>query len=132
MSIQDRFDVLLFDSQSTERALMAEILNQIGCNVTLAFDRNDCIEKLSVYVFNLLIFDHCNTELSISDFVENIESIDMATVIAMMVTLPSKFYEEKYGCSAVDFLIFKPFGYKEVNNLIIEASTISKKLRDVA
>ena len=49
--------------------------------------------------------------------------------VAMMVTLPSRFYEDKYGCSGIDFLIFKPFGYKEVLWLVSEAFQYSLKLR---
>ena len=57
------------------------------------------------------------------------EAIDCCMPVAMMVTLPSKFYEDKYGCSGIDFLIFKPFGYKEVLWLVSEAFQYSLKLR---
>ena len=122
-------DVLLFDSQSDQLVMMKEILNRIGCRVSLVMNEYECIAKLMHKKHDLVIFDHGIPGLDVTSFVAQLETIDRCMSVAMMVTLPSKFYEEKYGCSGVDFLIFKPFGYHEILLLVREAFQYSLRLR---
>jgi len=122
-------EVLLFDNQISEMELMAEILVRIGCQVTLAYNEYDCYEKIKNKEYGLLIFDHDTPGLDVSNFVMRIEHVNLLTPVAMMATLPSKFYEKKYGYSGIDFLIFKPFGLAQVSRLVEDATEYSWKLR---
>ena len=76
-----------------------------------------------------MLFDHSIPGLDITGFVNQLEAIDRCMSVAMMVTLPSSFYEDKYGCSGIDYLIFKPFGYNELLMLVKEAFQYSLKLK---
>jgi len=122
-------EVLLFDSTRDQLLMMEEILKRIGCRVTLVMSEYECFAKLMNRRYDLVIFDHGIPGLDIAAFVAQLETIDRCMSVAMMVTLPSRFYEEKYGCSGIDFLIFKPFGYKEILLLAREAFQYSLKLR---
>ena len=122
-------EILLFDSKNDQLAMMEEILTQIDCNVSSVMKENECFAKLISGKYDLIIFDHCISGLDVIDFVTQVETIDRGICVAMMVTLPSRFYEDKYGCSGIDFLIFKPFGYNEVLWLVSEAFQYSLKLR---
>lgn len=122
-------EVLLFDNQISEMELMEEILVSIGCQVTLAYNEYDCYQKIGDRVYDLLIFDHDTPGLDVSNFVMRIEHINLVTPVAMMATLPSRFYEKKYGCSGIDFLIFKPFGCAQVSRLIEDATEYICRLR---
>ena len=122
-------EVLLFDSKTDELIMMEEMLTRIGCKVSLVIREHECIAKLMKSRFDLVIFDHDIPELDVTSFVTQVETIDRCMSVAMMVTLPSRFYEDKYGCSVIDFLIFKPFGYNEILLLAREAFQYSLKLR---
>ncbi len=122
-------DVLLFDSQRDQMVMMKEILNRVGCRVSLVMNEYECFSTLMKKRYDLVIFDHGISGLDVTGFVAQLETIDRCMSVAMMVTLPSRFYEDKYGCSGVDFLIFKPFGYNEILLLVREAFQYSLKLR---
>ena len=122
-------EVLLFDSRHDQLMMMEEILIRIGCEVTSVMKENECFAKLISGKYNLVIFDHGIPRLDVSGFVTQIETIDRCVSVAMMVTLPSIFYENKYGCSGIDFLLFKPFAYNEISLLVKEAKQYSLKLR---
>lgn len=122
-------DVLLFDSQRDQMVMMKEILNRVGCRVSLVMNEYECFATLMKKRYDLVIFDHGISGLDVTGFVAQLETIDRCMSVAMMVTLPSRFYEDKYGCSGVDFLIFKPFGYDEILLLVREAFQYSLKLR---
>ena len=122
-------EVLLFDNHSAEARLLEEILVRLGCRVTLAESANDCLGKMQNAKFVLVIFDHAIPGLDVIDFVTRIEEINLTTPLAMMVTFSSRFYEEKYGCSGIDFLIFKPFGFSQVLGLVVAARKLARRLR---
>jgi DNA-binding NtrC family response regulator len=122
-------DVLLFDSRKDQSMMMEEILKRIGCKVSPVMKEHECFAKLISEGYDLLIFDHDIPGQDVTGFVTQIERIDRCMSVAMMVTLPSRFYEEKYGCSGIDFLIFKPFGYNEIILLVRNAFHYSLKLR---
>ena len=122
-------EVLLFDNHSVETVMLKEILDRLGCRVTLAESASDCLEKIQNVNFVLVIFDHAILGLDVSDFIAKVEGINLTTPLAMMVTFSSRFYEEKYGCSGIDFLIFKPFGYSQVLGLVAEARKLARNLR---
>jgi DNA-binding NtrC family response regulator len=122
-------EILLFDSRNDQLAMMEEILTRIDCNVSSVMKEYECFAKLISGKYDLVIFDHGIPGLDVIDFVTQVETIDRSICVAMMVTLPSRFYEEKYGCSGIDFLLFKPFGYNEITSLVKEAVQYSLKLR---
>jgi len=122
-------DVLLFDSRSDQLLMLEEILANIGCRFLSVMQEGDCLAKLVSGRYDLVIFDHGIPGLDVTGFVARLETIDRCTPVAMMVTLPSRFYEDKYGCSGVDFLLFKPFGYSDVLWLVGEAFQYSLQLR---
>ena len=122
-------EVLLFDCRNDQLIMIEEILTQIGCKVSLVMKKYECIAKLKSGKYDLVIFDHGIPGLDVTGFLTEIETIDRSMSIAMMVTLPSRFYEDKYGCSGIDFLLSKPFGYNEVLLLVREAFQYSLKLR---
>jgi DNA-binding NtrC family response regulator len=122
-------EVLLFDAQKDQLLMLEEILARIGCRVSSVMRKDECLTKLGAGQYDLMIFDHDIPGLGVTDFVNQIETIDRSMPVAMMVTLPSRFYEEKYGASGIDFLIFKPFGYNEILWLAREAFAYSVKLR---
>jgi DNA-binding NtrC family response regulator len=122
-------EILLFDSRNDQLAMMEEILTRIDCNVSSVMKEDECFAKLISGKYDLVIFDHGIPGLDVIDFVTQVETIDRSICVAMMVTLPSRFYEEKYGCSGIDFLLFKPFGYNEITSLVKEAVQYSLKLR---
>ena len=123
-------EVLLFDKHRAEIGLMEEILTRLGCRVTLAFDENDCVEKFRNASYVLVLFDHAIPGLDVAGFVSKIEAISLKTPVAMMVTFSTRFYADKYGCTGVDFLIFKPFGFAQVLGLMTEARKLARRLRD--
>ena len=122
-------EILLFDSRNDQLAMMEEILTRIDCHVSSVMKEDECFSKLIRGKYDLVIFDHGIPGLDVIDFVTQVETIDRSICVAMMVTLPSRFYEEKYGCSGIDFLLFKPFGYNEITSLVKEAVQYSFKLR---
>jgi DNA-binding NtrC family response regulator len=122
-------DVLLFDSEINQLLMMEETLKRIGCKVTPVKKEIECFAKLINGRYDLVIFDHEIPGLDVTGFVSQVEKIDQCLSVAMMVTMPSRFYEDKYGCSGIDFLIFKPFGYDEVLLLLRNAFQYSLKLR---
>ena len=122
-------DVLLFDSKKDQSMMMEEILKRIGCKVSPVMKEHECFAKLISKGYDLLIFDHDIPGQDVTGFVTQIEKIDRCMSVAMMVALPSRFYEDKYGCSGIDFLIFKPFGYNEIILLVRNAFHYSLELR---
>lgn len=122
-------EVLVFDSRGDQLLMMEEILANIGCRVSSVMKEDECFARLMSRKYDLVIFDHGIPGLDVTGFVTQIETIDRRMPVAMMVTLPSRFYEDKYGCSGIDFLIFKPFGYSEVLWLVSEAFQYSLQLR---
>ena len=109
--------------------MIEEMLKKMGCRASLGMIEYDCVAKLINGRYDLLLFDHSIPGLDVPRFVNQIEIFDRSMSVAMMVTLPSKFYEDKYGCSGIDYLIFKPFGYNELLLLVKEAFQYSMKLK---
>ena len=122
-------DILLFDSKKDQSVMMEEILKRIGCKVIPVAKEHECFAKLISERYDLVIFDHDIPRLDVTGFVAQIERIDRCMSVAMLVTLPSRFYEDKYGCSGIDFLVFKPFGYNEILLLVRNAFQYSLKLK---
>ena len=122
-------EVLLFDHRVDQSLMIEEMLKEMGCKVSLVMIEYDCVAKLINGSYDLLLFDHSIPGLDVPRFVNQLEIIDRSMSVAMMVTLPSRFYEDKYGCSGIDYLIFKPFGYSELLLLAKEAFQYSKKLK---
>jgi len=127
----NNMEVLLFDNRSDQSLMIEEMLRQIGCRVSLVMIEYDCFAKLINGRYDLVLFDHSIPGLDVTGFVNELETIDRCMSVAMMVTLPSRFYEEKYGCSGIDYLIFKPFGYDELLFLVTEAFQHSQKLKKI-
>jgi DNA-binding NtrC family response regulator len=125
----NNMEVLLFDNRTDQSLIIEEMLRQIGCRVSLVMIEYDCFAKLINGRYDLVLFDHSIPGLDVTGFVNELETIDRCMSVAMMVTLPSRFYEEKYGCSGIDYLIFKPFGYDELLFLVREAFQHSQKLK---
>jgi DNA-binding NtrC family response regulator len=130
MAKMNNMEVLLFDNTTDQSPMIEEMLKQIGCIVSSVMIDYDCFAKLINGRYDLLLFDHSIPDLDIADFVNQLEIIDPCMSVAMMVTLPSRFYEDKYGCSGIDFLLFKPFGYEELLLLVREAFQYSLKLKE--
>ncbi len=124
-------EVLLFDNRTDQSLMIEEMLKQIGCTVSRAMIKYDCFAKLINGRYDLVLFDHSIPGLDVNGFVDQLETFDPSMSVAMMVTLPSRFYEEKYGCSGIDYLIFKPFGYEELLLLVKEAYQYSLKLKKI-
>lgn len=122
-------EVLLFDHRVDQSLMIEEMLKEMGCKVSLVMIEYDCVAKLINGSYDLLLFDHSIPGLDVPRFVNQLEIIDRSMSVAMMVTLPSRFYEDKYGCSGIDYLIFKPFGYNELLLLAREAFQYSQKLK---
>ncbi len=122
-------EVLLFDNKIVQALMIEEILCRIGCSVSLVKNEAECFTKLINGRYDLLLFDHSIPRLDVSGFVNQLEKVDRRMSVAMMVTLPSRFYEDKYGCSGIDYLLFKPFGYNEILLLAREAFQYSLKLK---
>jgi DNA-binding response OmpR family regulator len=122
-------EILLFDHSLDQSLMVKEILNRIGCRVSPVKNEFDCFTRLINGRYDLVLFDHSIPGLDITGFVNQLEAIDRCMSVAMMVTLPSSFYEDKYGCSGIDYLIFKPFGYNELLMLVKEAFQYSLKLK---
>jgi DNA-binding NtrC family response regulator len=122
-------EVLLFDSRNDQLVMMEEILTRLDCKVSTVRNEHECFTKLINGKYDLLIFNHGIPRLDVAEFVAQVETIDRCISVAMMVSLPSRFYEDKYGCSGIDFLLFQPFGYNEVSWLVKEALQYSLKLR---
>ena len=119
-------EVLLFDNRNDQSRMIAEMLKQIGCRVSPVKIKHDCFAKLINGRYDLVLFDHSIPGLDVTGFVNKLEIIDRSMSVAMMVTLSSRFYEEKYGCSGIDYLIFKPFGYEDLLLLVREAFQYSQ------
>lgn len=119
-------EVLLFDNRTDQSRMIKEMLKQIGCRVSLVMIKSDCFSKLINGRYDLMLFDHSIPEQDVTSFVNRLEIIDRCMSVAMMVTLPSKFYEGKYGCTGIDYLIFKPFGYEDLLLLVREAFQYSQ------
>ena len=125
----NNMDVLLFDNRTDQSLMIEEMLKQIGCRVSLVMVKSDCFAKLINGRYDLVLFDHSIPGLDVTGFVNKLEIIDRSMSVAMMVTLSSRFYEEKYGCSGIDYLIFKPFGYEDLLLLVREAFQYSQGVK---
>jgi len=125
----NNMEVLLFDNRTDQSLMIDEMLKQIGCSVSLVMVKYDCFAKLINGRYDLVLFDHSIPGLEVTGFVNQLEIFDRYMSVAMMVTLPSRFYEEKYGCSGIDYLIFKPFGYEELLFLVREAFQHSQEIK---
>ncbi len=121
--------VLLWDDKRIERELIEEMLFKIGCNVTSVNDEVECLTKFSDKRYNLLIFDQGVPYLDVKGFLEKLAEIDPFTPVAMMATLNIEFYEKKYGDTNIDFLVFKPFEYIQLQSLVEEAMELSRRLQ---
>ena len=130
MAKTTKMEVLLFDNRDDQSRMLKEMLKQIGCRVSHVMLQYDCFAKLVNGRYDLVLFDHCIPGLDVAGFVQELEMIDRGMSVAMMVTLPSRHYEEKYGCSGIDYLIFKPFGYDNLSLLVTEAFQYSQELKE--
>jgi DNA-binding NtrC family response regulator len=125
-------EVLLFDNRFEQSIMLEEMLEQLGCRTNLVMDELGCFAKLLNSRYDLVIFDHSTPGLDVNGFVNQLETIDRSMSVAMLVTLPSAFYEEKYGCSGIDFLLFKPFGLEGLLILVEDAFKYSQKLKNIS
>jgi DNA-binding NtrC family response regulator len=124
-----KVEILLWDDKNTERELIEEMLVKIGCNIISVNDELECLTQFSNRRFSLVIFDQAIPHLDVKGFLDKLAEIDPFTPIAMMATLNIEYYEKKYGDTNIDFLIFKPFEYVQLQKLIDEAMELSGKLR---
>jgi len=127
----NRKKVLVFDSHINEREMISDMLFQFGYHATQAGSKSDCYSEIHHHSYRLVLFDHDIPELDINEFIEQIENIDLRLPIAMMGTLSSGFYENKYSCSGIDFLLFKPFGLEQMMRLIGEAEILFEKRKAI-
>lgn len=129
MSKNNKTEILLWDDKRLERELIEEMLFKIGCNVASVNDEVECLRRFGNKRYNLLIFDQGVPYLDVKGFLDKLAEIDPFTPIAMMATLSIQFYEQKYGDANIDFLIFKPFEYVQLQKLVEEAVELSRRLR---
>ena len=123
-------NVLLFDNRFDQSIMIEELFEQIGCRIDLVMDVLGCFEKLITTKYDMVLFDHSIPGLDVSDFVNQLENTDRYMSVAMMVTLSESFYEDKYGCSGIDYLLFKPFGLEDLLFLVENAFQFSQKLKN--
>jgi DNA-binding NtrC family response regulator len=123
-------EVLLFDRQNIQRDLLTEMLTEIGCNVTAVKNENDCFMEFVKKNYHLFLFDQNIPDTNLNKFLAKLTKLDQFTPMAMMATLPIEFYDEKYGRSDVDFLIYKPFELTQLSKLVQEASELFQKLKE--
>jgi CheY-like chemotaxis protein len=120
--------ILLFDSNRIERELISEILATIDCEVTAVASKNDCIKLVKKKKYDLIIVDQNIQEADIDDFVIELSEMLPLTPVAMMITTDSESLTAAYGEINVDFIISRPFGYRELKSLVEEAVELSRKL----
>jgi CheY-like chemotaxis protein len=120
--------ILLFDSNRIERELISEILANIDCEVTAVASKNDCIKLVKKKKYDLIIVDQNIQEADIDDFVIELSEMLPLTPVAMMITTDSESLTAAYGEINVDFIISRPFGYRELKSLVEEAVELSRKL----
>ncbi len=128
--MNETIEVLLVDNHRVERELIGEILRNMGCRVTLGTNDQECVSLFNRKKYDLIIFDHNTVESNFNNFVTKLAEIAPLTPTAMMVTIDPELYVEKYGELNIDFLVSKPFGYRELQNLVREALALSYKLKE--
>lgn len=129
MQINKEIKILLLDNHNVERELIREILTSIGCLVTASSNEQESVRLFNKEKYDLVILDQNTLESDVDIFVAKLSEIDPLTPIAMMVTIDTSFYVDKYRESNIDFLISKPFGYSQLANLVKEAIELSQKLK---
>ena len=129
LPIHEPIEILLLDDNNIERELIKELLINIGCNVTSVSTEKECLLRFTYNEYDMVLFDQNISGTDIDSFVTKLAEINLFTPIAMMVSMDIDFYAEKYSRSNIDFLISKPFGYAQLQELVEDVIEFSQRLK---
>ncbi len=108
------FKVLLVDDEGVVRETLAEMLEDEGCEVTMASDAEDALLKFQKYQCDLVLTDLSMPGLNGYELAKRIKSIDKAVPVFLITgwnQLDRKFMESNNMISGI---IEKPFNMEEI------------------
>lgn len=110
--------VLIVDDQVGIRYLLEEILEQEGCNVELAANGKEALDKMEQVIPDLMMLDYKLPIMSSSELLIQLKQKEIQIPILVMSGLPDKAEEQMKLYACVKQIIAKPFQVNEIREII--------------
>lgn len=129
------FDVLVAEDHPYNQVLMSEILDSIGCRVSMAENGKDALEQLDAHDFDLIIMDN---RMPVMTGIEAIAKIRARTDWKMqipIITLTANAMrgaEKEHKALGVNEFITKPLDVGRVIESVMRLAEIGRKIREAA
>jgi CheY-like chemotaxis protein len=116
-SVQPGIDVLVIDDEEIIRNLFSDILQEIGCRVSVAASGLEALEKAREICFRIAFIDVHMPEMNGVETLRALKKISPKTTIVMTDSFPDFLLEQAESEGAVT-CINKPFDIREVKGMI--------------
>lgn len=129
------FDVLVAEDHPYNQVLMSEILDSIGCRVSMAENGKDALDQLDAHDFDLIIMDNRMPVMSGIEAIAKIRARTDWKVQIPIITLTANAMrgaEKEHKALGVNEFITKPLDVGRVIESVMRLAEIGRKIRDAA
>jgi PAS domain S-box-containing protein len=121
--------VLLVDDDSVNRLLGKIILEDFGCQVDIAVDGREAMEKVDMHKFDIILLDILMPEFNgyeVADYIRNKKKDKEVKIIAVTAAVLKEDIN-KFKRSGIDDYLIKPFREINLYNIICKTLNINKQ-----
>jgi CheY-like chemotaxis protein len=129
------FDVLVAEDHPYNQVLMSEILDSIGCRVSMAENGKDALDQLDAHDFDLIIMDNRMPVMSGIEAIAKIRARTDWKVQIPIITLTANAMrgaEKEHKALGVNEFITKPLDVGQVIDSVKRLAEIGRKIRTAA
>ena len=127
------FDVLVAEDHPFNQVLISEILDSIGCHVTMAENGQEAVDQIENGAFDLIIMDNQMPVMSGLEAIRRIRArSDWKTRIPILALTANAMRgaEKDYEAQGVEEFMTKPLDVNRVIEAVRRLGTAGRKLRE--
>jgi len=123
---REKIRILVIDDEESVRSVLSRILTQVKHQVDVAKDGEEGIKLFHEGEFDIVLTDLGMPGMSGWDVCREIKKMSPQTPVGMITGWGMEIGEEKMKEAELDFLISKPFDFKQIVNTV--AKTVESKM----
>jgi signal transduction histidine kinase/AmiR/NasT family two-component response regulator len=120
--------ILVIDDEDSVRKILYQMLKAKGCEVVLASDGEEGIERFKQEPFDLVFTDLGMPKISGWEVGKALKEIDPKVPVALITGWGMELNKERMKESGIDLVVSKPFNFDQVIQLVSEAMELKEKI----
>jgi CheY-like chemotaxis protein len=118
----------VIDDEDSVRKILYQMLKAKGCEVVLASDGEEGIERFKQEPFDLVFTDLGMPKISGWEVGKALKEIDPKVPVALITGWGMELNKERMKESGIDLVVSKPFNFDQVIQLVSEAMELKEKI----